>query len=164
MSLLGGGDVVSLPRLESSPASRSRKSDHNSANDSLLLELLAISMGSFIPLNDGVEGVRLKGDIGIRRLLFDAPGRASPACSRCSVKVSVYVKGSTTVRRTIRPAQQRSNQLQCFELLRIRPVYRQEVNKVICNNLSVNVVFGSPLFQYSEGFRKMLVERYSFVP
>jgi hypothetical protein len=89
VSLLGGGDVVPLPRREPSLASRSRKSDHNSANDSLLLELLAMSMGSLKPLlSDGVDGVRRKGDMGRRRLLLEAPGRARPACSRCSGYVS----------------------------------------------------------------------------
>lgn len=87
VSLRGGGDVaiLPLPRRDSSPASRSRKSDQSSASDSLLLELLAISIGSFmLLLREGVEGVRRKGDIGMRKLLFDAPGRARPACSRCS--------------------------------------------------------------------------------
>jgi hypothetical protein len=38
-------------------------------------------------LSDGVEGVRRNGEMGIRRPEVDAaPGRARPACSRCSVK------------------------------------------------------------------------------
>ena len=86
VSLLGGGDVVPLPRREPSFASRSRKSDQSSANDSLLLELLAMSIGSLMLLfSEGVDGVRRNGDMGMRRLLFDAPGRARPACSRCSI-------------------------------------------------------------------------------
>lgn len=85
VSLLGGGDVGSLPLRESD--SRSKKSDHSSAKDSLLLELLAMSMGSFMPLlREGVDGVRRKGDIGILRLLFEVPGRAKPACSFCSAQ------------------------------------------------------------------------------
>ena len=68
-----------------SAASRSRKSCHSSASDSLLLELLAINMGSDIEFNDGVLGVRRKGDMGMRREEpDDVPGRARPACSRCS--------------------------------------------------------------------------------
>lgn len=90
VSLLGGGEVVPLPRREPSLASRSRKSDHSSANDSLLLELLAMSIGSLMPLlRDGVDGVRRKGDMERRRLLLEAPGRARPACSRCSRDTSV---------------------------------------------------------------------------
>lgn len=39
--------------------------------------------------NAGVLGVRCQGDKGTRRLGFDAPGLARPACSRCSApKVS----------------------------------------------------------------------------
>jgi len=64
VSLLGGGEVAPLPLREPSLASRSRKSDQSSANDSLLLELLAMSIGSLMPLfSEGVEGVRRKGDM-----------------------------------------------------------------------------------------------------
>lgn len=34
--------------------------------------------------SEGVLGVRWNGDIGIRKLLLEAPGLASPACSFCS--------------------------------------------------------------------------------
>ena len=34
----------------------------------------------------GVLGVRCHGDIGTRRLGFEAPGLARPACSRCSTR------------------------------------------------------------------------------
>lgn len=74
--------LASFPSLPSA-ASLSRKSCHNSANDSLLLELLAISIGSDIELSDGVLGVRRNGDAGIPSL-EDVPGRARPACSFCS--------------------------------------------------------------------------------
>lgn len=84
VSLLDGGDVATLPLRESD--SRSKKSDHSSARDSLLLELLAMSMGSLMPLlSEGVDGVRRNGDMGILKLLFEVPGRARPACSFCSV-------------------------------------------------------------------------------
>ena len=33
---------------------------------------------------DGVLGVRCHGEIGVRRLGLEAPGRERPACSRCS--------------------------------------------------------------------------------
>lgn len=85
---LGGGDAPLPLRDTSLPsaASRSRKSCQSSANDSLLLELLAINIGSLMLLREGVEGVRLKGDIGSRRPeeVDAVPGRARPACSRCS--------------------------------------------------------------------------------
>jgi hypothetical protein len=83
-----GGGLVALPLLElsfPSAASLSKKSCHSSASDSLLLELLAINMGSLTLLSEGVDGVRRKGDMGMRRPEADAPpGRARPACSRCS--------------------------------------------------------------------------------
>ena len=84
-----GGGLAALPRpLASLPsaASRSKKSCHSSARDSLLLELLAINIGSVAELSEGVEGVRRKGESGMRRPfeLEAVPGRASPACSRCS--------------------------------------------------------------------------------
>jgi hypothetical protein len=86
-SLRGGGGLAALPLLElslPSAASRSRNSCHISAKDSLLLELEAANIGSE---SDGVEGVRRKGDEGRRRLdMPDAPGRARPACSRCSMR------------------------------------------------------------------------------
>ena len=86
-----------LRDLSPSPASRSRNSENNSARDSLLLELLLMSIGSALRalFSDGVEGVRLKGDSGIRRLLFEAPGRERPACSRCSVGTirSIFEEG-----------------------------------------------------------------------
>lgn len=84
-------ELAVLPLLSppfSSPASRCKKSCHNSARLSLLLELLAMSIGSDIELSEGVEGVRRKGDMGSRKLDVapeDVPGRARPACSRCSV-------------------------------------------------------------------------------
>ena len=97
VSLRGGGEVgivawLPLRDRSPSPASRSKKSDQSSARDSLLLELLAMSIGSVSELfNDGVDGTRLNGDKGILKLLFEAPGRARPACSFCSVKgISVW--------------------------------------------------------------------------
>ena len=59
----------------------SRKSDHNSANDSFLLLLSNEKSADSV----GVLGVRCQGDTGTLRLGFEAPGRARPACSRCSV-------------------------------------------------------------------------------
>lgn len=90
---LGGGLTVlplllaSFPALPSA-ASLSKKSCHSSAKLSLLLELLAINMGSLIEPRLGVLGVLRKGLMGTpsRELV---PGRARPACSFCSVFVSV---------------------------------------------------------------------------
>ncbi|KAF1921986.1 hypothetical protein BDU57DRAFT_68751 [Ampelomyces quisqualis] len=87
-SVFGGG-LVALAFLElpfPSAASLSRKSCHSSARDSLLLELLAINIGSLTLLTEGVD-VRRKEDMGMRRPEVDAPpGRARPACSRCSLR------------------------------------------------------------------------------
>ena len=74
--LLGGdlGDLIP------SWASCSRKSDQSSARDSFLVP----PSGKKSVDNAGVLGVRCHGDIGTLRFGFEAPGRASPACSRCS--------------------------------------------------------------------------------
>jgi len=37
--------------------------------------------------NEGVDGVRRKGDRGILSIEWEAPGRANPACSLCSAQV-----------------------------------------------------------------------------
>lgn len=76
-----------LPFLDAaSPAPscalRSRKFAHRSARDSLSLAEVGSEKTSV--LRDGELGVRWKGDMGRRRLLVEVPGRASPACSRCS--------------------------------------------------------------------------------
>jgi hypothetical protein len=104
LSVLGGGLTV-LPLLDASPfpsaASRSKKSCHNSARDSLLLELLAMSMGSAAAaLSDAVDGVRLNGDdSGMRRPveLDDVPGRARPACSFCSTYIVSKIDKVSTI-------------------------------------------------------------------
>lgn len=86
--------LLSAPTLPSA-ASRSKKSCHSSANDSLLLELLAMSMGSAAAaLKLGVDGVRLNGDKGRRRLPLEVavPGRARPACSFCSATTVSYTQ------------------------------------------------------------------------
>ena len=92
---LGGGLTVlplllaSFPSLPSA-ASLSKKSCHSSAKLSLLLELLAINIGSLIELRLGVLGVLRNGLTGTpsRELV---PGRARPACSFCSVFVSIAI-------------------------------------------------------------------------
>ena len=70
--------AASLPACDSC----SRKLDQSSASDSLLLAPL--SMNSVAKV--GVLGER-RGLLGTRSLLeaFEVPGRARPACSRCSV-------------------------------------------------------------------------------
>ena len=84
------------PPAASSATLRSRKPAQRSARDSRLWEaevgVTAESVVKNSVLRDGVLGVRWKGDMGSRRLLLppppwweaEAPGRASPACSRCS--------------------------------------------------------------------------------
>lgn len=69
------------PATPPSCASRSRKSDHSSASDSLLDPPSGMKSED----SDGVLGVRRNGESGILSVAFDAPGRASPACSLCSV-------------------------------------------------------------------------------
>lgn len=147
-----GGGLVALPRREPSfpsAASRSRKSCHSSASDSLLLELLAINIGSLALLSEGVEGVRRNGEEGMRSPKVDAaPGRARPACSRCSrVRVSDYGVMRLVSRHTLCPAQQRGNELQCLELLWITPIQTKEVEEIVCDDLLVDVVFWSALLQ-----------------
>jgi hypothetical protein len=92
LPVLCGGGLTALSLLSPcfpSAASLSKKSCQSSANDSLLLEELAMSMGSAADaaeLRDGVLGVRLKGDMGMRSppVMEAVPGRARPACSFCS--------------------------------------------------------------------------------
>lgn len=69
-------------------ALRSRKPAHSSASDSLSLAEVGSEKRS--ALSEGELGVRWKGDAGRRRLLPEAPGRARPACSRCSSVQSRY--------------------------------------------------------------------------
>jgi hypothetical protein len=106
LPVLGGGGLAVLSLLEAAPAlpsvaSRSRKSCHSSASDSLLLDELAINIGSVAAaLSEGVLGVRLKGDNGIRRPVTpcDVPGRARPACSFCSGRRLAGSWGSKRIR------------------------------------------------------------------
>ena len=80
----GGLEPPELPGdlgdLIPSCASCSRKSDQSSARDSFLVP----PSGKKSVERAGVLGVLCHGDNGTRRFGFDAPGRARPACSRCS--------------------------------------------------------------------------------
>ena len=69
-----------LGDLIPSCASCSKKSDHSSARDSFLVP----PSGKNSVDNAGVLGVRCHGDTGTLRFGLEAPGRARPACSRCS--------------------------------------------------------------------------------
>lgn len=71
-----------MPWPPPSWASRSRKSDQSSASDSLLPPAWLSKVESD---REGVLGVRLKGESGTLNIEFEAPGRARPACSLCSV-------------------------------------------------------------------------------
>lgn len=73
-----------LGDLIPSCASCSKKSDQSSARDSFLVP----PSGKKSVDKAGVLGVLCHGDKGTRRFGFDAPGRARPACSRCSTVVS----------------------------------------------------------------------------
>jgi hypothetical protein len=66
-------------------------------------------------------------------------------------------------RHTICPTQQRRDQLQRLKLLRITPINAQEVQKVVRDNLPVDVIFRPPFLQYSKCFGEMLVQRYGLV-
>lgn len=101
------------PPLEPSRASRSRKSDHSSAKLSLLpLEPRCSSCDSAAADKDGVLGVRRKGDMGTRRdgavVDVEAPGRASPACSFCSVASVSYANSKKAQRKMSVPSFQAS--------------------------------------------------------
>lgn len=78
--------------LMPSLASCSRKSDHSSASDSFFVP----PSGKKSVDNAGVLGVLCHGEIGTLRLGLDAPGRARPACSRCSVHVSLHRSAKRT--------------------------------------------------------------------
>ncbi|KAL4774765.1 hypothetical protein BDW60DRAFT_180306 [Aspergillus nidulans var. acristatus] len=80
--------VNGLLSWEEACDSCSRKLDHNSASDSLLAAPL--SRNSVAKL--GVLGVRCMGEPGTRSLAEapDAPGRARPACSRCSERCQCH--------------------------------------------------------------------------
>ena len=81
-------DREDLDVLAPSCVSCSRKSDHIPASDSFLL---LPSSGKKSVDKAGVLGVLCHGDTGALRLGLDAPGRARPACSRCSeMRVSRY--------------------------------------------------------------------------
>src|SRR3569833_305139 len=74
---------VEAVSAEASSTLRSRKLAHRSPSDSL--PDVGVGSEKNSVLSDGVLGVRWKGDVGSRRLLLaDVPGRARPACSRCS--------------------------------------------------------------------------------
>lgn len=60
----------------------SKKFAHNSARDSLSLADVGSEKTS--ALSEGELGVLWKGDVGSRKLPTEPPGRARPACSRCS--------------------------------------------------------------------------------
>jgi hypothetical protein len=64
---------------------------------------------------------------------------------------------------TIRPPQQRTNQLQRLKLLRITPINSQEMQEVIRDNLAVDVIFWPSFLQYPKCFGEMLVQCDCFV-
>lgn len=77
--------LVDREDLAPSEASCSRNSDQSPASDSFR-PLVSWKLSAD---NEGVLGVRCQGEIGVRKLGFEAPGRASPACSRCSAVISI---------------------------------------------------------------------------
>ncbi len=125
-SQLGGFGALGvrgdLDDPDSTCASCSRKFDHSSARDSFRL---VRSVNNSVEV-DGVLGVRWNGDKGARRVLLpEVPGRASPACSRCSWESHVQLcRSISTLRKllTFSPAEQRCNQLQHLKLFGIRSI------------------------------------------
>ncbi len=132
--------LVDLDVFEPSCASCSRKFDHNSASDSLLLLLLS---GKRSVVSVGVLGVRWKGETGARRLGFEAPGLASPACSRCSDAVSYPCRLLDYKEHTISPAQKCRDELQNLELLWVRSIEGEEMEEVVGDDLSKSLSFGT---------------------
>ena len=90
-----------LGDLTPSRASCSKKSDQRSAKDSLLVPL----SGKKSVDKAGVLGVRCHGETGTLALGFEAPGRARPACSLCSVRSQYYKACSDANKRTLCPGQ-----------------------------------------------------------
>ena len=78
-------EALSFLDLSSAPSSAllSKKPAHNSASVSLPVPADDDSVINSV-LSDAVLGVRLKGESGSLRELAAVPGRARPACSRCS--------------------------------------------------------------------------------
>ena len=78
-------DALSFLDLSSAPSSAllSRNPAHNSASVSFPVPAEDGSVMNSV-LSDAVLGVRLNGESGSLRELEAVPGRARPACSRCS--------------------------------------------------------------------------------
>lgn len=115
-------------------ASCSKKSDQSSARDSFLVP----PSGKKSVDRAGVLGVLCHGDKGTRRFGFDAPGRARPACSRCSVPVSKQNRHFVmqNFRLTICPGKEACNYLQNLEFLGISSFQSQEMQEVVGDELS----------------------------
>ena len=113
---------ILVDRLDFAPscASCSRKSDHSAANDSFDSLRLGLSVAKSVD-RDGVLGVRCQGDIGVLRFGLEAPGRARPACSRCSRKQVSFGMcwGNWVEECTICPTEQSGNNLEYLELFGI---------------------------------------------
>ncbi len=139
--------LVDLDVFEPSCASCSKKFDHNSASDSLLALWLLLLSGKRSVVSAGVLGVRWKGDMGVRRLGFEAPGLARPACSRCADVVSYTCWHIDIEERTVSPAQKCRDELQYLEFLGVRSIEGEEMEEVVCDDLprciSFNAIRGS---------------------
>lgn len=67
-------------------------------------------------------------------------------------------------RLTISPPQQRRNQLQRLKLLRIAAVNAQEMQEVIGDDLTIDIILWSALLQDAQGFGEVLIQRDRFMP
>jgi len=134
LTLLWLAAILPLRNLASplSCASRSKNSDHNSASDSLLDTPPVGLVRPKSEFNAGVLGVRRNGEIGTLNVPLDVPGRARPACSRCSnveiqsdiyIYMYMYINGKLT----FCPSKKRCYKLENLELLGITPIERKEM-------------------------------------
>ena len=148
------------PAVEPSSALRSRNPVHSSANDSLFAGDSAKNSVD----RDGVLGVRWKGDMGKRKLLFDAPGLARPACSFCS---SVQLRRAAINCRIWNfLGSERSRARNCktwFVTICLVIVSRcKACGGLTC--LPVNIVLWLGFLEESQGFREMVIEDNCFMP
>ena len=166
-----------------SAASCSRNSDHSSARDSFLLLWLLLSNARSV-LRDGVLGVLCQGEIGTLRFGFDAPGRARPACSRCSGWTSVEChrvrrgKNYAPSVQASRPAiicstwnflgSPLSKAMKCMRWFvtscLITFVSRLSIQDLGARVLLVNGVLGFAFLQVPQRFRQMVFQNDAFVP
>jgi len=114
--------------------------------------------------NEGVLGVRWNGDMGKRKLLFDAPGLARPACSFCS---SVQLSSAAINCRIWNfLGSERSRARKCKKwFVTICLLTVSNLQSIRASEwLPVNVVLWFSLLEKSQGFREVVIEHNCFMP